>query len=150
MNRQALALPYSVEQLGRVDAACARNAGRLALVAEDTQGRAHAGVYIVYDADCAIYLLGGADPDLRQSGAQTLLLWEAIRAASRTSRKFDFEGSMIRGVEAALRDFGGLQTPYFRIYAAASGERRLESATAIPRDWVDDCSERWHSSIDPQ
>ena len=120
MHRQGLPLPHTLEQFGRIDAACSKNAGRLALVAEDQQGRSHGGLYLAYDRRCAIYLLGGADPDLRQSGAQTVLLWEAIRFASRHSAKFDFEGSMIRGVEAALRDFGGIQTPYFRIWREPS------------------------------
>jgi len=116
MKRQGMPVLYSLEAVERLDQACAKNAGRLALVAEDAQGRVHAAVYIVYDARCAFYLIGGADPDLRNSGAQTMLLWEAITFASRTSETFDFEGSMIRGVEAALRDLGGMQTPYSRIW----------------------------------
>jgi hypothetical protein len=116
MKRQGMPILQSLEQVERLDEACARNAGRLALIAEDAQGRVHAAVYLVYDARCSIYLLGGADPDLRNSGAQTMLLWEAITFASRTSETFDFEGSMIRGVEAALRDLGGMQTPYSRIW----------------------------------
>ncbi len=123
MARQGLPLPYTQAQLERLDAACVANAGRQALIAEDAQGRPHAGLYLVYDQDCAIYLMGGADPELRQSGAQTVLLWEAIRFASSRSRQFDFEGSMIRGVEAALRDLGGIQTPYFRIWREADFDR---------------------------
>ena len=127
MHRQGLPLPYTLDQLQRLDAACSKNAGRLALVAEDQQGRSHGGVYVVYDPQCAIYLLGGADPELRQSGAQTVLLWEAIRFASLNSAKFDFEGSMIRGVEAALRDFGGVQTPYFRIWREQSSSAAVNT-----------------------
>ena len=28
---------------------------------------------------------------------------------------FDFEGSMLEGVEGFFRSFGGVQTPYFRL-----------------------------------
>jgi len=129
MKRQGMPVLQSLEQVERLDEACARNAGRLALIAEDAQGRVHAAVYIVYDARSAIYLLGGADPDLRNSGAQTMLLWEAITFASRMSDTFDFEGSMIRGVEAALRDLGGIQTPYSRIWR----ERSLRHSSKVRR-----------------
>lgn len=35
------------------------------------QGRLHAALYLVMDAACAYYLLGGANPGPRESGAQT-------------------------------------------------------------------------------
>jgi len=133
MARQGLALPYTLAQLERLDAACSAHAGRKALIAEDAQGRPHACLYLVHDPDCAIYLMGGADPELRQSGAQTVLLWEAIRFASSCSRQFDFEGSMIRGVEAALRDLGGFQTPYFRIWREADFDRVPPPAASASR-----------------
>jgi hypothetical protein len=133
MNRQGLTLPYTLAQLERIDAACAKHAGRLALVAEDTQGRSHGAVYLVHDPRRTIYLLGGADPDLRQSGAQTVLLWEGIRYASSVSKTFDFEGSMIRGVEAAIRDLGGVQTPYFKIWREPIHERPSVPVSLIRR-----------------
>jgi hypothetical protein len=41
--------------------------------AQDAEGRIHAALYLVWDASYAYYLLGGADPRLRGSGAQSLL-----------------------------------------------------------------------------
>jgi hypothetical protein len=114
-DRQGMRLPYSLDQLARIDDACEKNARKLALVAEDGQGHPHACVYIVYDPHCAIYLLGGADPALRSSGAQALLKWEGIRRVSTVSKQFDFEGSMVKGIEAYVRGFGAIQTPYFQI-----------------------------------
>lgn len=133
MKRQGISPPYTLSQLQRIDAGCAKNAGRLALIAEDAQGKAHGGLYVVYDSRCAVYLLGGADPDLRHGGAQTALLWEAIQFASRTSQTFDFEGSMIRGVEAAIRDLGGVQTPYFRIWREAKYDQPRRQAHGVRR-----------------
>jgi len=71
------------------------------------------------DTSYAYYLLGGADPRLRSSGAQSLLFWEAIKLASRKNLKFDFEGSMIEPIERVFRAFGAVQVPYLQIYGAA-------------------------------
>jgi hypothetical protein len=38
---------------------------------------------------------------------------------------------MIRGVEAALRDFGGIQTPYFRIWREAHYDRAPQERSAV-------------------
>lgn len=118
--RQNMAVPHSLQLLARVYSACLANAGTRALIAEDCQGKPHACILIVYDRQSSIYLLAGADPQLRASGAQALLQWECIQFASAVSKQFDFEGSMVRGVEAYLRDFGAVQTPYFAISKSAS------------------------------
>jgi hypothetical protein len=83
--------------------------------AYDESGRLHAAAFTVRQESAACYLAGGADPALRSSGAQSLLLWEAIRHASAFTDLFDFEGSMIPGVERFFREFGAVQTPYFTI-----------------------------------
>jgi hypothetical protein len=59
--------------------------------------------------------MGGANPELRSSGATSLCLWEAIRFASKVCSRFDFEGSMIEPVERFFRGFGARQVPYFQI-----------------------------------
>lgn len=113
--RQGARLPVSRELLYRLDAACEKRCCRRMLFAEDAQGKIHAAAYIVWTADCAYYLMGGGDPDLRKSGAGSLVLWEAIRFASTVSRQFDFEGSMIEPVERFFRAFGGEPVPFFSL-----------------------------------
>jgi hypothetical protein len=81
----------------------------------DESGRLHAVAFIVHQESSAYYLAGGADPALRDSGAQALILWEAIQSVSVYTNRFDFEGSMIPGVERFFREFGAVQTPYFTI-----------------------------------
>ena len=72
-------------------------------------------IYIVWDANSAYYLLGGSDPNFRSSGANSLLLWEAIKFASGVTKRFDFEGSMIEPIERYFRGFGATQKPYLSI-----------------------------------
>jgi hypothetical protein len=105
--------PCPEEVIRRLDAACAGRGQRRIFIAEDVQGRQHAGVYIVWNADSAYYILGGADPKLRNSGAASLCMWEAIRFASTVTRRFDFCGSVTEPIENFVRAFGGNQCPYF-------------------------------------
>ncbi len=83
--------------------------------AYDAEGRLHAAIFLVWQESSAYYLAGGGDPSLRQSGAHSLLLWEAIRFAAGRCERFDFEGSMVPGVERFFREFGATQMPYFTI-----------------------------------
>lgn len=114
-RRQEMDIPYSLEFLKQLDEACAQHGSRRILFAEDEKGRIHGALYLVWDNNSAYYLMGGGDPDLRTSGASSLLMWEAIQFASTVTSKFDFEGSMIKPIERFFRSFGAVQKPYFHI-----------------------------------
>ena len=81
----------------------------------DENGQLHAAVFIVWQNSCAYCIAAGGDSALRSSGAHSLVIWEAIQFVSQFTDKFDFEGSMIPGVERFFREFGAVQTPYFTI-----------------------------------
>jgi len=81
----------------------------------DEEGNLHAAAFIVWQESSAYYLAGGENPELRKSGAHSLVLWEGIRYVSQYTDVFNFEGSMIPGVERFFREFGAKQTPYFTI-----------------------------------
>jgi len=118
--RQGMKLPYSEEMVHNIDKACVERNARKILIAEDSEGRRHAGVYIVWDENSAYYLMGGGDPLLRNSGATSLCMWEAIRFSASVTNNFDFEGSMLEQVERYFRGFGAVQTPYFKISSTPS------------------------------
>lgn len=113
--RQGRKAPYSRSVVERLDEACRLRNCRRIFGAQDSAGRIHAAVYIVWDEESAYYLMGGSNPDLRDSDASSLCLWEAIKFSSGVTRAFDFEGSMLENVEAFFRAFGGRQKPYFQI-----------------------------------
>lgn len=113
--RQGKTLPYPESLVQRLDNACEERQCRKILIAEDEQGRAHAGVYLVWDENSAYYLMGGSDPELRNSGATSLCMWEAIRHAATVTKRFDFEGSMLEPVERFFRAFGAEQVPYYQV-----------------------------------
>ncbi len=126
-ERQGMAMPYKEELLRRIDDACIKKGCRKVFLARDREGRAHAAAYIIWDDRSAYYLLGGSDPDLRNSGATSLVLWEAIQFASEVTVKFDFEGSMLESVERYVRAFGGTPKPYFQISHQKSKKYRIKN-----------------------
>ncbi|GHV49772.1 hypothetical protein FACS1894181_09450 [Bacteroidia bacterium] len=87
----------------------------------DANGALHAAVFTVWQESSAYYIAGGGDPALRDSGAHSLVMWEAILGASEHTSLFDFEGSMLPGVERFFREFGATQTPYFSIAKGKPG-----------------------------
>jgi hypothetical protein len=113
--RQRIPTPRSRAELERLEAAVLRREAGTTLFARDDAGRVHAAVWVVWDRHAAHYLLGGADPNLRTSGASSLLLWEAIMRARAVTDAFDFHGSMLQSVERFFRAFGGRQTPYLNV-----------------------------------
>jgi hypothetical protein len=114
-TRQGKQAPVSDELIWRLDRACCANAGRKIFAGVDSQGRVHAAVYIAWADNTAYYVMAGSEPDLRESGAPLLALWEAIIFASSVVKRFDFEGSMIPQIERVFRGFGAKQLPYFSI-----------------------------------
>jgi hypothetical protein len=130
--RQGRRPPVSLADLELLDAACARRDARAMLFAVDEADRVHAVAYAVWDEQAAFYLLGGGDPELRNSGAASLLVWELLMRAREVTDVFDFEGSMIEPLERFFRAFGGRQTPYLRVTRAT---RRGRAALALRAGW---------------
>jgi Acetyltransferase (GNAT) domain len=129
-ERQSIATPHSLAELGRLAEACeARGAGTM-LFARDDAGQIHATVWVVWDRNGAYYLLAGAQPDLRTSGASSLLAWEAIERAGSHADVFDFHGSMLQPVERFFRSFGAQQTAYLSVTRMSPALRLALSARA--------------------
>ena len=109
-RRQGLAPPPLAATIARILESSALRPHRELLLARDHAGRAHAFALLARDARHSFYVAGGADPDLRSSGAQSLLLWRAIEQSFGRSTVFDFEGSMKLEIERSFRSFGAVQT----------------------------------------
>jgi hypothetical protein len=124
-HRQGLAVPYSADLIRRLDAACSTRGLRRIFCAEDVDGKPHAALFLVWDADTAYCLMSGNDPQLRHSGAVSLLRWEAIKFAGQVTRRFDFEGSMLQPVERFIRTFGGRQVQFPRLMHAGTLKGQL-------------------------
>ena len=129
--RQNKHAPYSEEFVQNLDRSCIERSSRKIFTAIDADGRKHASVYIIWDKDSAYYLMGGGDPELRNSGATSLCMWEAIKFASTVVNKFNFEGSMIEPIERFFRAFGAKQKPYYTITKTPSMLLRIREALLL-------------------
>ena len=114
-KRQGRSSKGKEQLVRRLDNVLLQKNARKLLCAVDGEGRIHAASYFVFDKKCCFFLIGGGDPQLRTSGASSLLMWEGIKFASGVSEAFDFEGSMIEPIERFFRAFGGVPTPYWRV-----------------------------------
>jgi GNAT acetyltransferase-like protein len=121
--RQGISTPHTLPELERVHAASSSRGAEAMLFARDEADRVHAAIWVVWDRDAAYYLLAGAEPSLRTSGASSLLMWEAILRAGEHTDVFDFHGSMVRPVERFVRSFGGRQSPYLSVTRMGPGVR---------------------------
>lgn len=110
-SRQGLDIFVDPQVLKRAAAVGVANESARQLVAVDKSGKPMAGCLMVWDEDRAYYLTGGR-ADSQGPDPMAFVLWEAIRLASKTSKKFDFEGSMIKGIDRFFRGFGGRPEPY--------------------------------------
>lgn len=116
-TRQGLDFPFSFEYLKRYDDVLVANNARQLFFAIDQNDQIHSVVYLIWDGRSAYYHLAGDDPQLRNSGAGILLVWEAIKYTKEQLglSVFDFEGSMIPTIEKVRRNFGAQTKPYFNI-----------------------------------
>ena len=114
-SRQGKTMPYSPSLVIKMVTEAKKRNQCQWFIAQDDEGQNHAGVLIIWDGQSAYYLMGGGNPQLRNSGATSLCMWEAIKFASAVTKSFDFEGSMIEPIERFFRGFGAVQTPYYML-----------------------------------
>lgn len=73
-------------------------------------------VFCIYDKNVCYYLLGGVNKSSGIQGVNNLLVQKSIeKAKSLGCITFDFEGSMLKGVEKFFRAFGPDLVPYYTV-----------------------------------
>lgn len=120
-KHQKRSIPLDQTMVKRiVEESCKRDQG-LMLSAMDERGNCHSMSFFIYDERICYNLLSGSDPAYRSSGAQSLVIWEGIQFAAKNSNVFDFEGSMVEGIENFFRRFGGEMVTNYRITRQSLG-----------------------------
>lgn len=79
------------------------------LIARDENGIAHSGSFLVFDKRVCYLIMSGQNTEFGNDGAMPFILDRSICFASKVSEAFDFEGSMIEGIEQVYRRYGGIQ-----------------------------------------
>lgn len=114
-ERQGLETRTSYKFIQTLDKALKEKSARKIYLALDEKGIPHSISYIVFDNQWVYQLMSGTDPEYRDSQFKTLLIEKGIQFACETNRGFDFEGSMVPGIEEYFRQFNAIQEPYFSI-----------------------------------
>jgi hypothetical protein len=92
----------------------AHKAGRV-FYCIDKENNIHAINMIVWDKESAYYLLAMRKKGYNTSGGTEYLVDRTIKYVAQFVNCFDFEGSMIKGVEESYRRYGTSQTEYYQI-----------------------------------
>ena len=121
-ERQGKSIPYNLDFVKKIYQAGKKQNAVKILAAEDKQGNIHSVAMLVWDQKSVYYLLNGTDPEYKACQANCFLIHEGIKFASSLGKKFDFEGSVIKPIEKAFREYGGVRKPYFRIYKVFNSE----------------------------
>ncbi len=126
-HQQGLNIPYSLDQLSsQFKASEVHDQGALFSI-KDGDGQIHSSVFLLWDdTSCYTHVIVD-DKALRSSKASFYLIWYLMLFAKDTLQKdfFDFEGSMIKGVQEVRKNFGALPVMYHRAFKYKHGLLKL-------------------------
>jgi hypothetical protein len=92
----------------RLYEACAQRDAIRVLGARDARGELRAAIVVVWGHGVMYNLLNARAPELENSGAAKLLIWEALKLAQVLNLTFDFDGFSRPEAATALTGFGGM------------------------------------------
>lgn len=81
----------------------------------NADGEVYAAAYLAWDKHYLYYLMPCSSLKHKDSGAEALLALEAIKLARAKGVKFDFEGSMHRGLANQYKQFGTSEQEYYSV-----------------------------------
>lgn len=117
-QRRSIPVPYSKVLLQQVSEALLKRQSIKFYFAKNARtDEPEAAIFLAFDQNYA-YLLATGRKLHSHSGAVPLLIWQALKDLKHAKRQFDFEGSVMPGVEQFFRSFGGQMRPYYRVYKA--------------------------------
>lgn len=114
-SKQNLKCPFSFELWERLYNVCKRYQCGQALAIVNPDDRISSLAFFAWDDKYVYFLMGGSIPELSEDNTFSLMMHHGIEMASAMKKAFDFEGSMIKRVAKAMREYGGIPMPYYRI-----------------------------------
>ena len=115
-KRQGLKFSIPFDVIRNLDEAILKYGRRIIFKAVDDSDKVLAVIYLAYNRKSAYYLLSGSDPEFRNTGGHSLVLWEAVKFFRKKVDFFNFGGSDVKHIEEHVKGFGGIMTPYFHIF----------------------------------
>jgi len=115
-RRQGGRMPYNYNRLKNLVKTLEEKQAVELMGVIDEGGRLMSVLGQFMDRQSAYLVLNGFDPNTIRSGANEFLICNAIQSAKeRGLNRYDFEGSMISGIESFYRNFGGDLVPFLNI-----------------------------------
>lgn len=114
-KKQDLSCPFSFDLWMSLYNVCKEHECAKALAVINNEDKISSLAYFVWDEKYVYFLMGGSVPELSEDNTFSYLMHSGIELASNLEKSFDFEGSMIKRVAKAMREYGGIPTPYYRI-----------------------------------
>jgi lipid II:glycine glycyltransferase (peptidoglycan interpeptide bridge formation enzyme) len=110
-QRQNIPIPYSLKLIKKIyREAEKRNAVVMKFAVKDDI--VYSVRLLFYDNKSLYGIAGSSNRNIKLYGSEHLLDWETIKLASKKGLSFDFNGSMLEGVESRIRSFGTTQKSY--------------------------------------
>lgn len=94
-------------------------------IAKNSSGRVIGTHVYLWDNDYVHYLVGATDPEFRNAGASTFLIWKGIELAAEKNLAFNFEGSMDENIALFFSKFNAKLTPYYSVEKFRNGAIRF-------------------------
>ncbi len=114
--RQGSKAPFSKEKLENFINRLIEKNAFFSMGAYDKDNKAIAVLGIIYEKKSSYLLLNGIDIKRQIRGSNALIIKESIKYFHNKCDFYDFEGSMLPGVEEFYRKFGGELTSYYKIW----------------------------------
>lgn len=113
--RQGLQCPFSYDLWIRLYEACMENNSGEIIAAYDDEENVLSLMFVVWDEKALYPLLGGAIPDYANLQTYTALTHKSISLAGEKHLSYDFEGSVIKRINHAFREYGATPKLYYRV-----------------------------------
>ena len=115
LKSKGLKISFSRSMFLKLHSECVAHQSGTILYAVDSENVTCGALFVVWDGN-AMYALTYSFPDkFRTSGVGDFLMYNAIKLAATVTKSFDFEGSMLEGVEESYRRFGSEPSEYYQI-----------------------------------
>ena len=101
---------HSFELICNILKSSAQNNSLITVGITNESGKLICANVLIISGNRAYYLIGASMPSFKHQGISSHCMWESIIASKCLCSIFDFEGSMIQGIEKYFRSFGS--TPY--------------------------------------
>lgn len=124
---KAMDIPFDAALLQRIYEACIKHHAGDIWLSKNADGIVAGGILVAWDTETAYYIIGGKNNAFGNAGVMSHLFWNCFNDIHTTVKRFDFEGSMIKGVENYFRSFGAVQQGFFEVSKISSVLQSLKS-----------------------